>query len=49
MLARDAATPGETWITDQYTAAWQQATETERSVAPGYVEKWIEQHGGRRQ
>jgi uncharacterized protein len=48
-LARDAATPGETWITDQYIAAWQQATETERSVAPGYVEKWIEQHGGRRQ
>jgi uncharacterized protein len=46
MLARDAATPGETWITDQYIAAWQQATETERSVAPGYVEKWIEQHGG---
>jgi uncharacterized protein len=48
-LAHDAATPGETWITDQYIAAWQQATETERSVAPGYVEKWIEQHGGRRQ
>jgi uncharacterized protein len=48
MLARDAATPGETWITDQYIAAWQQATETERSVAPGYVEKWIEEHGRRR-
>jgi hypothetical protein len=49
MLARDAATPGEIWITDQYIAAWQQATETERSVAPGYMEKWIEQHGGRRE
>jgi TPR repeat protein len=49
MLAHDAATPEETWITDQYTAAWKQATETERSVAPGYLEKWIEQHGRRRQ
>jgi TPR repeat protein len=49
MLARDAATPGETWITDQYMAAWQQATETERSIAPGYMEKWIEQHGARHQ
>lgn len=49
MLARDAATPGETWITDQYMAAWQQATETERSIAPGYMGKWIEQHGARHQ
>jgi uncharacterized protein len=49
MLARDAATSGETWITDQYTAAWKQATETERRIAPGYLEKWLEQHGGRRQ
>jgi uncharacterized protein len=48
-LARDAATQGETWITDQYIAAWKQATETERRTAPGYLEKWIEQHGGRRQ
>lgn len=42
MLARDAATPGETWIADQYTTAWKQASETERSVALVYVEKWIE-------
>jgi hypothetical protein len=49
MLARDAATPGETWITDQYTAAWKLATETDRNVALVYVEKWIEQHGGRRE
>jgi uncharacterized protein len=49
MLARDAATPGEAWITDQYTAAWKQATEAERRKARGYLEKWIEEHGGRRQ
>jgi uncharacterized protein len=49
MLAQDAATPGETWITDQYTAALKQATESERRMAPDYLEKWIEQHGGRRQ
>jgi uncharacterized protein len=49
MLAREAATPGETWIRDQYLAAWQQASETERSDAPGYLEKWREQHGRPRQ
>jgi uncharacterized protein len=49
MLARDAATPEETWITDQYIAAWQQATETERSDARSSMENWIEQHGGRHQ
>jgi uncharacterized protein len=49
MLARDAATPGETWITDQYTAAWKQAMDIERRIASGYLEKWIEQHGGHRQ
>jgi hypothetical protein len=49
MLARDAATPGETWITDQYIAAWKLATETDRNVALVYVEKWIEQYGGRRE
>jgi uncharacterized protein len=49
MLARDAATPGEAWITDQYTAAWRQATETERLMALNFLEKRIEQHGGRRQ
>jgi uncharacterized protein len=49
MLAREAATPGESWITDQYIAAWQQATDNERKVAPSYMENWIDQHGGRRQ
>jgi hypothetical protein len=43
ILARDAATPKETWITDQYTAAFKQATETERAVALVHVEQWIEQ------
>jgi len=43
ILARDAATPKETWITDMYTAALKQATETERAVALVHVEQWIEQ------
>jgi TPR repeat protein len=43
MLARDAATPQETWITDLYNAALKQATETERSVALVHVERWIAQ------
>jgi uncharacterized protein len=43
MLARDAATPKETWITDLYTAALKQATETERAVALVHLEQWIEQ------
>jgi hypothetical protein len=43
ILARDAATPKETWITDQYNAALKQASETERAVALVHVEQWIEQ------
>jgi uncharacterized protein len=43
MLARDAATPEETWITDQYTAAWEQATPDERTGALEAVKRWIEQ------
>jgi hypothetical protein len=50
ILARDAATPKETWITDLYTAALKQATETERAVALVHVEQWIEQsRSGRRE
>jgi TPR repeat protein len=43
MLARDAATPKETWITDLYTAALKQATDVERNVALVHLEQWIEQ------
>jgi len=42
-LAVDAATPKETWIADQYNAAWKQATEDERAVTLVLVEKWREQ------
>ena len=49
ILARDAATPKETWITDLYNAAVKQATEVERNVALVHVEQWIEQsRGGQR-
>jgi uncharacterized protein len=42
MLARDAATAEETWITDQYTAAWEQATRDERTWAQDLVKGWID-------
>jgi uncharacterized protein len=42
-LARDAATPKETWITELYNAALKQATAEERGVALVHVERWIEQ------
>jgi uncharacterized protein len=49
MLARDAASPDETWITDQYTAAWDQATPDERTRALDFLKRWIEQsRSGRR-
>src|SRR5262249_5819688 len=40
-LARDAASPKETWITDQYNAAMKQATEDERAAAAVHVEQWV--------
>jgi TPR repeat protein len=43
MLARKAATPEETWITDQYTAASQQATTEELTRALDREKHWIEQ------
>ncbi len=46
ILARDAATPKETWITDLYNAALRQATADERAVALVYVEQWVEQSRG---
>jgi len=42
ILARDAATPKETWITDLYNAALKQATPDEQAVALVHVEHWIE-------
>jgi len=42
-LAVDAATPKETWIADQFNAAWKQATDDERAVALVHVEHWREQ------
>ncbi len=40
-LARDAATPRETWITDLYAAAVKQASEDDRAVALVYLERWL--------
>jgi hypothetical protein len=49
MLAQNAATLEETWILDQYTAAWEQATPDERTRALDLVKRWIEQsRSGRR-
>ena len=43
-LARDAAAPEETWITDQYTAALKQAAPDQRTRALDLVNAgWIEQ------
>jgi uncharacterized protein len=48
-LAVDAATPKETWIKDQFAAAWKQATDAERGAALVHVEHWREQfRSGRR-
>ena len=50
MLARNLATPEETWITDQYTAAWEQATQDERTRALDLLKRRIEQsRSGRRE
>src|SRR5262249_39310687 len=49
MLARDAASLEETWITDQYARAWEQAIPDERTRALDLLKRWIEQsRGGRR-
>jgi uncharacterized protein len=50
MLAQHAATPEETWITDQYAAAWDRATPDELSRAQDLVKRWIERsRSGRRE
>ena len=41
IVAKDAAKPDETWITDMYTSALAQANETERAVAHKYLEDWL--------
>jgi uncharacterized protein len=43
ILARDSATPKETWIAELYNAAVKQATPDEQGVALVHVEHWIEQ------
>jgi uncharacterized protein len=40
-LARDSASPRETWIADLYAAALKQATEDERAAALVYLERWL--------
>jgi uncharacterized protein len=45
-LARDGASPGETWIADLYNAAMKQATDDERAAALGDLERWLK---GRRE
>jgi TPR repeat protein len=40
-LARDSASPRETWISDLYTAAMKQATDDERAVALVHLERWL--------
>jgi hypothetical protein len=43
-LARDSASPRETWIVELYTAAMKQATAEEQAVALGYLERWVKGH-----
>jgi uncharacterized protein len=40
-LARDAASPQESWIADLYAAALKQASEDERAIALVYLERWL--------
>jgi TPR repeat protein len=40
-LAKDGAGPDETWITETYSNAFAQATDTERTVAYKYLENWL--------
>ena len=40
-LARDSASPQETWIADLYDSAVRQATADERSLALVYLERWV--------
>jgi uncharacterized protein len=43
-LARDGASPGETWIADLYAAARKQATVEDRAAARVDLERWLKEH-----
>ncbi|HEY7665497.1 MAG TPA: tetratricopeptide repeat protein [Xanthobacteraceae bacterium] len=41
IVAKDAAAPDETWITEMYASALAQANESERAMAHKYLEDWL--------
>src|SRR5215470_3826043 len=41
IVAKDSATPDETWITDMYSSALAQASENDRAMAHKYLEDWL--------
>jgi TPR repeat protein len=41
IVAKDAAGPDEAWITDMYTSALAEASESERALAHKYLEDWL--------
>ena len=41
-LARDAAQPDETWITDSYNKAITKASEDDRAMALQMLEHWVQ-------
>jgi hypothetical protein len=41
MLARDSATPDETWIRDSYNKAVAKASDDDRAMALQMVERWV--------
>ncbi len=41
IVAKDAAGPDETWITEMYTSALAQASDGERATARKYLEDWL--------
>jgi hypothetical protein len=41
-LARDSATPDETWIKDSYNAALAKASENDRAMALQMLERWVQ-------
>src|SRR5262249_42439335 len=41
IVAKDSAAPDETWITDMYSSAMAQASESDREMAHKYLEDWL--------
>jgi hypothetical protein len=41
IVAKDGASPEETWITEMYSSALAQANESERTMAHKYLEDWL--------